>query len=320
MPAPGRARSDTVISGLTRTDREPCARTPACAVPPGLPSAELPLPTGEPAVRSLTHHAFPRPARAAPARGRRVQRSGVPTTSAGQGPDGTVSWTVIVPVKRLASAKSRLRGALPAAAHAALVMAWPWTRSAQRWPPAWSAGSWSSRRSPVTALVAGTGAEAILDDPRRRAQRRAAATPRRGRSRGRRRACPASPRSPATCRPCGHRSWPTALRAAGPTGRSFVPDATGTGTVLLAAPPGAPLIRASALGSAAAHAASGAVAPRRRTGRACGAMWTPPPTSPRPSSWASVAPATVTGRAVASPADGAATAEPVSDGTVMTAG
>lgn len=46
--------------------------------------------------------------------------------------------------------------------------------------------------------------------------------------------------------------------AAGPLVRRFVPDASGTGTVLLTAPPGAPLDPRFGPGSAAAHAASGA--------------------------------------------------------------
>lgn len=52
-----------------------------------------------------------------------------------------------------------------------------------------------------------------------------------------------------------------ALEAASRTaGRCFVPDAPGTGTVLLAAPPGVPLDPRFGPGSAAAHRASGAVA------------------------------------------------------------
>jgi 2-phospho-L-lactate guanylyltransferase len=49
-----------------------------------------------------------------------------------------------------------------------------------------------------------------------------------------------------------------ALAAVG--GRSFVADAAGSGTVLLAAPPGRPLDPHFGLGSAVAHAASGAAA------------------------------------------------------------
>jgi 2-phospho-L-lactate guanylyltransferase len=54
-----------------------------------------------------------------------------------------------------------------------------------------------------------------------------------------------------------------ALRAAqqaGPSRRSFVADAAGTGTVLLAATPVAGLEPCFGVGSAAAHMASGAVA------------------------------------------------------------
>jgi 2-phospho-L-lactate/phosphoenolpyruvate guanylyltransferase len=45
---------------------------------------------------------------------------------------------------------------------------------------------------------------------------------------------------------------------AGAARRSFVADAAGTGTVLLTAPPGKPLDPRFGIGSAAAHAASGA--------------------------------------------------------------
>ncbi len=49
-----------------------------------------------------------------------------------------------------------------------------------------------------------------------------------------------------------------AARAGPPDVRHFVADASGTGTVLLAAPPGVPLRPRFGSGSAAAHAASGA--------------------------------------------------------------
>jgi 2-phospho-L-lactate guanylyltransferase len=50
-----------------------------------------------------------------------------------------------------------------------------------------------------------------------------------------------------------------ALAAVPPGGRAFVADAGGTGTTLLAAPPGVALAPAYGAGSRAAHAASGAV-------------------------------------------------------------
>jgi 2-phospho-L-lactate guanylyltransferase len=55
-------------------------------------------------------------------------------------------------------------------------------------------------------------------------------------------------------------AWSTAGTAYGPEPlRGFVPDAAGTGTVLLAAPPGARLEPCFGWGSAAAHVTSGAV-------------------------------------------------------------
>src|SRR3954469_12770200 len=51
---------------------------------------------------------------------------GVAAPPAGAGHYGAVTgltWTVLMPVKRLAAAKTRLRGAVPAAAHQRLVLA-----------------------------------------------------------------------------------------------------------------------------------------------------------------------------------------------------
>jgi 2-phospho-L-lactate guanylyltransferase len=50
-----------------------------------------------------------------------------------------------------------------------------------------------------------------------------------------------------------------ALRAAGRAARAFVPDADGTGTTLLATRPGVPVLPRYGPGSAAAHRATGAV-------------------------------------------------------------
>jgi 2-phospho-L-lactate guanylyltransferase len=63
------------------------------------------------------------------------------------------------------------------------------------------------------------------------------------------------PRSRATCRPCGGGG----VGPASSHHRGFVPDVPGTGTTLLAAPPGVPLDPRFGPGSAAAHAASGAI-------------------------------------------------------------
>ena len=66
--------------------------------------------------------------------------------------------------------------------------------------------------------------------------------------------------------------------------RAFCPDAQGTGTTLLLAAAGAPLDPRFGAGSAARHRASGAV-PLVRRGRGCGATSTPATTCVRPPSW-----------------------------------
>ena len=144
------------------------------------------------------------------------------------------SWSVVVPAKRLAVAKTRLRpvtdgladaprrsGARPAGRHGRR-RAWP-ARSSPRW-------SWSPTTPPRPSWCAGSGARTR----RRRAGRRAQPRPR-----ARRRAASPgrpSPACPRTCRRCARRELAAALAAAaGVTPRAFVADAHGTGTTLLTA-------------------------------------------------------------------------------------
>ncbi|SCL29925.1 2-phospho-L-lactate guanylyltransferase [Micromonospora nigra] len=164
-------------------------------------------------------------------------------------------WTAVVPIKHLTAAKSRLRGALPRVPHEALALALATdTLHAVRSCPA------------VTEVLV------VTDDPLAVAAARAAGArvvpdiPRAGLNAAFRRGASAAGDSwvagltadlPAL-RPA---ELAAALRAArtGPPGvRGFVADAPGCGTVLLAAPPGVPLDPRFGVGSAEAHAASGA--------------------------------------------------------------
>jgi 2-phospho-L-lactate guanylyltransferase len=163
-----------------------------------------------------------------------------------------LNWTVVIPVKRLSAAKSRLRGAVPATRHAELALAMV--------------------GDTVAAVLAGSAVGELVvvtDDPDAAAAVRALGA----------RVVPdpggglnAAMRFGAdeVAGTIGHRAVLTgdlpalrpsqldaALRAA--TGRAFVADAAGTGTVLLAAPPGEALDPRFGPGSANAHAGSGAV-------------------------------------------------------------
>ena len=168
-------------------------------------------------------------------------------------------WTAVIPVKRLGAAKSRLRGAVPAPRHADLALAMV--------------------RDTVTAVLAATSIAELLvvtDDP----VAAAAATELGAR------VVPDRPGSDLNAAlrfgadevagPGHYRAVLTgdlpALRPeqlddalAGADRRAFVADAAGTGTVLLAVPPGEPLDPRFGIGSAAAHAGSGA--------RALGGDW-----------------------------------------------
>ncbi|MCU7723639.1 2-phospho-L-lactate guanylyltransferase [Actinoplanes sp. KI2] len=161
-------------------------------------------------------------------------------------------WTAIIPVKRLSAAKTRLRGAVPAARHADLALA-----MVRDTVSAVLAGSAVAELLVVTddpvvaAAVTVLGATVVPDRPGAdlNAAMRFGADEVAGL--GRFRAVLAGD-LPAL-RP---EQLDAALGAA--TGRSFVADAAGTGTVLLAAPPGEPLDPRFGLGSAVAHATSGA--------------------------------------------------------------
>lgn len=154
---------------------------------------------------------------------------------------------VIIPVKRLARAKSRLSAALPPSDRADLVV--------------------SMARSTVSAaLDVVTRVVVVTDDPLVRevlsgvvfvgdpggglnaALRHAAAL-----------APPSTGVAALTADVPALRAPELAAALGAARERSFVPDQPGTGTVLLAAPAGVPLDPRFGAGSAAAHEASGAV-------------------------------------------------------------
>jgi 2-phospho-L-lactate guanylyltransferase len=159
-------------------------------------------------------------------------------------------WMAVMPVKRLSAAKSRLRGAVPAARHADLALA-----MVRDTVSAVLAGSAVAELVVVTddpvaaAAVTALGARVVPDRPAAdlNAAMRFGADEVAGL--GRFRAVLAGD-LPAL-RP---EELDEALGTA--AGRSFVADAAGSGTVLLAAPPGEPLDPRFGLGSAVAHATS----------------------------------------------------------------
>ncbi|SBV27412.1 2-phospho-L-lactate guanylyltransferase [Micromonospora krabiensis] len=163
---------------------------------------------------------------------------------------------MVVPVKPLTAAKSRLRGALPRVRHEelALALAADTVRAVLACPAvAEVVVVTDDARVAATARAAGAR---VLPDP---ADGGLNAALRHGASAAHGGGWVAALTAdlPAL-RPD---DLAAALRAAqdGPAVRRFVADAPGDGTVLLAAPPGTPLDPRFGVGSAAAHAASGAL-------------------------------------------------------------
>jgi len=164
----------------------------------------------------------------------------------------TNDWTAVIPVKRLGAAKSRLRGAVPDARHQELALAMVRDTVAAVLACAEVAELLVVTDDPAVArAVADLGARAVPDRPDAglNAALRFGADVVAGLSR--RRAALTGDLPALRADELG-----SALRAAG--GRSLVPDAGGSGTVLLTAPPGVALDPRFGAGSAAAHAASGA--------------------------------------------------------------
>jgi 2-phospho-L-lactate guanylyltransferase len=168
-------------------------------------------------------------------------------------------WVAVIPVKRLGAAKSRLRGAVAAPRHEDLALAMLTdTLTAVLACPEVAEALVVTDDPTVTTLAAALSARTTADVPGAglNAAVRFGADVLVGRRRGR--VVLAGDLPGLRAEDLG-----AALRAAqgpDPAVRRFVADAAGTGTVLLAAPAGVPLDPRFGVGSAAAHAASGAVA------------------------------------------------------------
>ncbi len=161
-------------------------------------------------------------------------------------------WTVVMPVKRLPAAKSRLRGALPGVPHEelALALAADTLRAVRACPAV--AGVLVVTDDPRVSAAAGAAGARVAGDPGgglNAALRHGAAVA------GPRAAVAGLTADLPALRPA---DLAAALRATQGV-RGFVADAPGGGTVLLAAPAGTPLAPRFGPGSAAAHAASGAL-------------------------------------------------------------
>ncbi|MFC4021358.1 2-phospho-L-lactate guanylyltransferase [Micromonospora sp. GCM10011542] len=165
-------------------------------------------------------------------------------------------WTVVLPVKRLAAAKSRLRGALPGVPHEDLALALAAdTLRALLACPAVAGVLVVTDDARVAATARDAGARVLPDEPDaglNAAFRHGAAAAGAGWVAGITADLPA-------LRPADLAAALHAARSNPARVRRFVPDAPGDGTVLLAAPPGVPLDPRFGHGSAAAHAASGAL-------------------------------------------------------------
>lgn len=170
---------------------------------------------------------------------------------------GEPIWTVVVPVKRLDAAKTRLRGALDRVPHELLALA-----LAQDTVTAALACAQVRRVLVVTSdptaarALAAVGATVVPDPPAAGLNPAFA----RGSSAAAGEWVAALAADLPALRPP---DLGAALHAAGhglPGVRRFVADTPGTGTVLLTAPAGVPLDPRFGVGSAAAHAASGAQA------------------------------------------------------------
>jgi 2-phospho-L-lactate/phosphoenolpyruvate guanylyltransferase len=211
---------------------------------------------------------------------------------------GVQAWLAVLPVKPLDAAKTRLRGAVPGVPHDRLVLAMALdTVAAVLACPAVAGVTVVTADPAVAAAVAALGARCVADAPAAGlnaalalgSERALAGDP--GRTgvvaltadlpalrpaeltaalrAAARHDAPPPPAAPSTAAPSTAAPSTAAPSTAGPGGsgwaaqdpggRAFVADAAGTGTVLLAALHGRPLQPRFGPGSAAAHAAGGAV-------------------------------------------------------------
>jgi 2-phospho-L-lactate guanylyltransferase len=186
-----------------------------------------------------------------------------------------VSWTVLIPVKRLDVAKTRLRQALTPAylEELVLAMAMDVTSAALSCPVVGRAVVVTADPA-AASLARSVGADVVADVPDAGLNPALAYAAGIVRPAGATAALPGVVALAADLPALRVDDLTDALRAAeagnahGRTGadagaaaarRAFVADASGTGTVLLAAPPGLRLEPCFGAGSAAAHRASGAV-------------------------------------------------------------
>lgn len=162
----------------------------------------------------------------------------------------------MVPVKRLAVAKSRLRGALPGVPHEELALALAAdTLRAVLACPAVAEALVVTDDDRVAAAARAAGARVLPDEPDaglNAAFRHGAARVPAGWVAGITADVPA-------LRPAELAGALLAAQNGRPGVRRFLPDAPGGGTVLLTAGPGVPLDPRFGVGSAVAHAASGAL-------------------------------------------------------------
>ncbi|GAA3295676.1 2-phospho-L-lactate guanylyltransferase [Streptomyces cinereospinus] len=167
-----------------------------------------------------------------------------------------MQWTLVIPVKSLARAKSRLADAAGDGLRPGLALAFAQDTVARRWP-ARRCGMWPSSRTtrwPGRELAA-LGARVVADEPgdglNAALAHGAAAV------RARRPACPVAALNadlPAL-RPA---ELARVLDAAAEFPRAFLPDAAAIGTTLLAAAPGQELSPAFGTDSRARHRSAGA--------------------------------------------------------------
>lgn len=172
-----------------------------------------------------------------------------------------MSWTVILPVKRLADAKTRLRGAVPDADHDSLVLAMALdTAAAALASPVVGRVVVVTGDAAVTEAALALGAEVVPDVPDAGLNPALAYAATVARPKGAVASPPGFVALPADLPALRPEDLTAALRAADDvrSARSFIADATGTGTVLLAAPAGARLEPCFGAGSAEAHMTSGA--------------------------------------------------------------
>ena len=160
-----------------------------------------------------------------------------------------MEWTIVVPVKHLGQAKSRLRGALPGVPHAELALALVLdTVAAALGCRAVTAVLVVTSDPAVSAAAGALGAKVLPDVPD------AGLNPAFAHGA----AAAGGPVAALTGDLPALRGDDLAAALAAATVRGYVPDAAGTGTTLLAAPAGVPLDPRFGPGSARAHAESGA--------------------------------------------------------------